>query len=157
MRTEMYKAICKRIEDAQVGIKHMSLWNNDTELLTEQPGYATPAVFVEFEPIVWEQRQNRVRVAEVRVWLHIVISTMAPAVHKGLFQDKALGVLDQVEKISSAIVGLSGECFNAFMLKESDTDHDHKQIQHHKECFVSCVTESSGGRITFVKLAEVSE
>lgn len=143
MRKAIYKAICARLNAAQLGIKYINLWNRNTEQLTKQKAFKMPAVFVEFEPINWSQLSRGARSADVRVRLHIVTETLATAEDGGKYQDKALEHLDLIENISAKMQGLAGEGFNCFMRVESVTDHDHEQVQHDEECFVTGVTEIS--------------
>lgn len=158
MRKQLYLAISKKLKKENAEVKHISLWNQDTEMLTQQPGYATPAVFIEYEPIIWEQRQGGARVADVRIWLHIIVATKAAPVYGGKFQDKALDLLDLIENVSESVTGLSGKCFNAFMLVESDTDHNYKEVQHHKECFTTCLTKKANKKtVVSTKMLPVEE
>lgn len=143
MRKAIYKAICARLNTAKLGIKYISLWNRNTEQLTKQKAFKMPAVFVEFEPINWSQLSRGARSANVRVRLHIITETLATAEDGGKYQDKALEHLDLIENISAKMQGLAGEGFNCFMLVESITDHDHEQVRHDEECFITGITETS--------------
>lgn len=143
MRKTVYKAIAARLKGAKLDIAHVSLWNRNTEQLTKQKGFRMPAVFVEFEPIQWTQLQSRARSADLRVRLHIITGTLASPEDGGKYQDKALEHLDLIESISEAIIGLCGEGFNAFMLVESLTDHEHGQIEDNEEVYITRITDTS--------------
>ena len=144
MRKTIYKAITERLEEAGIGIRYISLWNRNTEQLTKQTAFRLPAVFVEFETIEWSQLTKGVRSAELKVRLHIVTQTLATPEQGGRYQDRALEHLDLIERVSAAMQGLCGEGFNGFMLIESVTDHDHERIEHHEECYVTRITDTSG-------------
>lgn len=143
MRKTIYKAIAARLKGAKLDIKHISLWNRNTEQLAKQKGFRLPAVFVEFEPIQWSQLQGRARSADVRVRLHIVTESLATPEDGGKYQDQALEHLDLIESISGAIQGLCGDGFNGLMLVESTTDHDHERIEQNEEVYITCATDTS--------------
>ena len=143
MRKTIYKAICARLNAAQLGIKYISLWNRNTEQLTKQKAFKMPAVFVEFEPIDWSQLSRGARSADMRVRLHVITETLATPEEGGRYQDRALEHLDLLERVSAAVQGLCGDGFNCFMLVESVTDHDHERVRHDEECYVTRATDSS--------------
>lgn len=158
MRKAIYKAIAGRIKNETVGVKHVSLWNRDTEQLTKQKAFRLPAVFVEFETIEWTQLTQGARSADIRVRLHIVTETLATPEDGGKYQDLAFEHLDLIECVCAAMQGLSGEGFNCFMLVESVTDHNHEHVQHDEECFVTRATDASAVRpqktVTGVKFTQ---
>ncbi|MEG1842399.1 MAG: hypothetical protein RR221_06760 [Alistipes sp.] len=143
MRKTIYKAITDRLKGTKLNIKHISLWNRNTEQLAKQKGFRLPAVFVEFEQIQWSQLQTRARSADLRVRLHIITGTLASPEDGGRYQDQALEHLDLIESISGAMQGLCGNGFNCFMLSESVTDHDHDRVRHDEECYVTRVNDTS--------------
>ncbi len=98
---------------------------------------------MEFEPIQWRQLQNRTREADVRIRLHIVTATLGTPEDGSKYQDRALEFLSLIQRVNTAMQGLGGEGFNAFMLVESVPDHDHEEIMHNEECFVTHVTDTS--------------
>lgn len=143
MRKAIYKAVAERLKTAKVGIQFTSLWNRNTEQLTKQKAFKMPAVFVEFEPIDWGQLAQGARSADMRVRLHIITETLATPEAGGRYQDKALGHLDLLERVSAAMQGLCGDGFNCFMLVESVTDHDHERVRHDEECYVTRINDAS--------------
>lgn len=143
MRKTIYKAITTRLNGANLDIKHISLWNRNTEQLATQKGFRLPAVFVEFEPIQWSQLQSRARSADLRIRLHIVTETLATPEDGSSYQDQALEHLDLIESISGVMQGLCGDGFNGLMLVESVTDHDHERIEQNEECYITRVTDTS--------------
>lgn len=145
MRKTIYQTISERIENANLGITKISLWNKNANLFAQQTT-TLPGVFVEFEPIEWTQLSNHTRSADIRVRLHIVTPMPAPAENGEIDPNKALEHLDLIEKVSGVIQGLSGNGFNGLMLVESVTDHDHEQVEDNQECFVTRATDLSGAR-----------
>ncbi len=144
MRKAIYKAIYDRLTAAKLGIQFFSLWNQNTEQIRQQKAFRLPAVFVEFEPILWEQRTQGCRGATARVRLHIVTGTLATPEAGGKYQDKALEHLDFLEGVEAAVQGLAGDGFNCFMLAETITDNDHEQIRRDELCYVTGITDTSG-------------
>lgn len=139
MRKKIYTALSQRLTDDALGIRSINLWNKQLDLSAAEPALATPAVFIEFEPIAWAQSLDRVRSADLQVRLHIVTP---PADGSG----EPLAHLDLIERISVAVQGLSGEGFNALQRVESVTDHNHAQLHRHEECFLTRVTDTSAQR-----------
>jgi hypothetical protein len=142
MRKAIYNALAARIEAAGIGIQRVDLWNQNIGQLPKQAAFRMPAVFVEFEPFEWSQLARGARSAEVRVRLHVLTKTLATPEKGGKYHDKALERLDLLERLCAAVQGFSGEGFNRFMLVESVTDHDHNEVRHDEECFVTRVTDT---------------
>lgn len=136
MRTTIYKAVIKRIKGAKLGVKHISLWNEQTERLTRVKAFRTPAVFVEFEPIQWQQAGNRTKTADIRVRLHIVTQTLLTPEDGNKSQDAALEYIQLADDLVSAMCGLSGQDFNGFQHIESIPSHNHEQIIQEEEVFI---------------------
>lgn len=147
MRKELYNAIKTRLEalcvnaageyytrpdEADVddelyprAIKHIDLWNRNVEFIDQDTPWERPAVFIEFEPIRWNDIVPAVEYrAEANVRLHIV-TDWAPA-----YKDFAgVGIdLDLPDKIHDVIAGIDGETFKDLQLAESHTNHDHEDI-----------------------------
>lgn len=58
-------------------IKMLDLWNAQVDQLTQQQPFLTPAVFVEFQPIIWSKLGRGTQRAEVQIRMHIVSATLA--------------------------------------------------------------------------------
>ncbi len=144
MRKAIYKAIADRLNAAELGIGYISLWNQNTEQLRQQKAFRLPAVFIAFDPIVWSQRGQGARAADVRVRLHVVTETLATPEVGGKYQDKALEHLDFLEKVAAAMQGLAGDGFNCLMLTETITDHDHEQLRRDELCYITGATDTAG-------------
>ncbi len=147
MRKKIYLDIIHRLKAARLGIEYFSLWNNDLYSLEKRGVFATPAVFVEFGTIEWSQLQNRARGADLQVRLHIVTKSYATAEDGNPYQDLSLEHLELIEKIDATLQGFQGEGFNHFMLTESVPDHDHTELLHHEECFITHITDFSAQKL----------
>lgn len=143
MRKALYLAIIERLKTAELGIQHISLWNGNIDELSKEQGYCFPAIFIEFEQIQWQQEQQRVRTAQVRIRLHVVTNTCGSPADGSRYQQQGLEHLDLLESIDAAMQGLSGDGFGSFLLVESIPDTDHQSILHNEECFVTQVRDNS--------------
>ena len=143
MRLQIYKAICERITSQLPDIKHIDLWNNDIASLSGGAVWPRPAIFVEFETIEWRQQQNRVRMADIALRLHIVTDAVPYNGNSDPKQDSALAFFDLLNKVNSAMQGLRGENFAGFMLTTSATNHDHAELIESVERYISRVQDTS--------------
>ena len=141
MRKEIYLALIEAIQIADIGIQHISLWNENTIDLEAESGYALPAIFVEFEPIEWQQMGGRGRNKEMHINLHVVWDSLAEPSADSIYQQDALAVFDLLDDVVAVATTISGEYFSRWVHIGSDTDHNHAQVQHHIERFV-CRTNS---------------
>ncbi len=166
MRKELYNAIKNRLEALCVNaageyytrpeeadaddelypraIKHIDLWNRNVEFIEQDTPWERPAVFIEFEPIHWNDIVPAVEYrAEARVRLHIVTDWTTVCQDSG-----GIGIdLDMPDKIHDAIAGIEGKNFKDFQLAESHTNHDHEDIVESIEVY-SFVAFKSAGRAT---------
>ena len=137
MRLQIYKAICDRLSAQVPDIKHIDLWNNNIAVLSGGAVWPRPAVFVEFEAIEWRQQQNRARMADIAVRLHIVTDAVSYNGSTDPKQDSALAFLDLLNKVNAAMQGLRGENFAGFMLTTSATNHDHAELIESVERYIT--------------------
>jgi hypothetical protein len=143
MRKNIYLAIVERLNAAGLGIKHISLWNNQIANVEKERGFALPAVLVEFDAIERRQLAGHTTSSRFRVRLHILTGTLATPESGGSYQTRALQFLDLIDGVSAAVTGLDGEGFNCLMCVESHTDHDHGEISDNIEVFVTQATDGS--------------
>lgn len=137
MRLQIYKAICERLTAQVLDIKHLDLWNNNIAVLSGGAVWPRPAVFVEFETIEWKQLQNRARMADIAVRLHIVTDAVSYNGSTDTKQDTALAFFNLLNRVNSAMQGLKGENFAGFMLTTSATNHDHAELIESVERYVT--------------------
>lgn len=140
----IYKAIAECLQEADLGVQFISLWNQEIDQLRQQRAFRLPAVLVEFDPIVWKQRSVSIRGADVGVRLHLLTGTLATPEVGGQYQEKALELLDFVESVGAAMQGLAGDGFNCFMLTGTILDHNHLQVRHDELVYVTHATDLSG-------------
>ncbi len=146
MRKKIYLALVERLKTPGLGILHFSLWNKNTEQLTSQAAFRTPAAFVEFEPIVWRQLSMGARDANFRVRLHIVTQTLATPEDGNRYQEQALAHLDLADGANVAVQGLAGDGFGSFTLVETIPDHEHEQLLHEELVYTTHVIDNSAAK-----------
>ena len=137
MRLQIYKAICNRLTAQVPDIKHIDLWNNNIAVLSGGAVWPRPAVFVEFETIEWRQQQNRARMADIAVRLHIVTDAVSYNGSTDPKQNSALAFFDLINKVNAAMQGLRGDNFAGFMLTTSATNHDHAELIESVERYIT--------------------
>ena len=158
MRKQIYKAICERISQQVPEVKHIDLWNNNIAVLSGGAVWPRPAVFIEFETIEWRQQQNRVRMADIAVRLHIVTDAVSYNGSTDPKQDTALAFLDLLNKVNAAMQGLRGENFAGFMLTTSATNHDHAELIESVERYITRAQDTSAmlNTLQSVEIASVN-
>ena len=155
MRLQIYKAICERLTEQVPDIKHLDLWNNNIAVLSGGAVWPRPAVFVEFETIEWKQLQNRARMADIAVRLHIITDAVSYNGSTDTRQDTALAFFDLLNRVNSAMQGLRCENFAGFMLTTSATNHDHAELIESVERYTTRAQDTTA-MLTSLQQAEVA-
>lgn len=141
MRKQLFIAVCdalKRIDNGQA-IKHIDLWNRNVEFIEQETPFGFPAVFIEFDAIQREYRNDGVYKSRPTIKLHVVSQWEGSAADGSAYQGLALEVFDLINKITVALTGLSGEGFHNMELVTSITNHNHEDILENVECY-QCIT-----------------
>lgn len=132
-------------------IKTFDIWNENVVQLTKQRPFETPAVFIEFLPIVWSYAGRKAKHADVTVRLHIVTATLttpnSPYKEQALYRFALIRAIEQALTNFSGAVDDRGLHFGTFVPQESDTDHNHEQVCEDIEVWrTSCFDLSAVGR-----------
>ena len=120
------------LQEASPAILTFDLWNTNVETLTKQRPFNTPAVFIEFMPIVWQQLGNKTKRADVNFRLHIVTATFAPTA--SAYRSEAFYRFRLIQAVERALVGFGaapdyrGLSYGGCTHAESFTDHNHERI-----------------------------
>lgn len=156
MRSELYTAIVERIRSTSPEIKHIELWNNQTDRLENGSLFGLPAVFVEFTPIDWRRQARGQARGEIQVSLHI-ITKHEPQQSDCRPAEQPASYFTLLEQVQSSIIGLSGRSFSALQPTVSETDHNHRELQHSIESFVcqAVGTISPRGQKTIVPMQAI--
>ena len=141
MRKVIYQTIASALADVS-NIKHIDLWQQQTNLAEEEQPFATPAVFVEFDSIDWRQHLHGVREASVSITLHIVTDSRV-----GHWSD-TVQVFDLIDRIAARLHGLhtttpDGSVMDALTLERSTTDHNFDELQDNQETYACHITDRS--------------
>ena len=160
MRREIYEMLCEQLSKLYVtpegryrlvepgfevpegwerAIKHIDLWNHNVEFIEQEEQWERPAVFVEFQPIVWNAIQPGAEYrSEPTVSLHVVTDWHGSSSADSEFREKSLEVFDLLEVIRSLLSCMEGKTFAEFDLVESRTNHNHDDIIENIESY-QCV------------------
>jgi hypothetical protein len=112
--------------DGEALFQHFDLWNRQIAFLSENTGFLTPAVFVEFGRISWRTLSNRVQDAELTVRLHIVTEWFAGTADYSPTEHQSLLFLNIADRVVAAMQGFATSYMNSWMRTESLTDHNHE-------------------------------
>lgn len=137
MRKQIFQAICARLTECVPDIQFIDLWNNNVQTINGGAVWPLPAVFVEFEQIEWRQQNNAARRGDVAVRLHIITRAIATHGHDDPKISDALGFLDLIDQINTAMQGLRGDNFTGFQLTTSATNHDHAELMESIERYIT--------------------
>lgn len=133
---ENYATEAVETPDTQA-IKTFDLWNENVVHLTQQRPFQTPAVLVEFLPIVWQPVGKGAKRADVTIRLHVLTATLATV--NSPYREEALLPLYLIRAMEAAMRGLAGATderglsYSTFAHTESATDHNHEQVSEHIE------------------------
>jgi hypothetical protein len=135
MRKELYEAISARLM-ATGAIRYVDLWNRNVEFIEQEENWERPAVFVEFDPIVWSRTKERYLRTVSTIKLHIVTDWVGSASTVSDNRDDALSVFDLPEIVRKAIEGMAErDCYYSVALIESHTNHNHEDILENIEVY----------------------
>lgn len=116
---EVYKEIGQRIIDKllddndQPIIKHIDLWHEQVNYLTEELPFDCPAVFVEFNVIEANDTGAMVQHLTTQIDLHLFYETFSDTYMGAIMQDNALDYLDVLTKLNAIFHGKPGTSFSA--------------------------------------------
>ncbi len=151
MRKQLYLDIKNRLktvkneQDEQL-FQHFDLWNRQVEFIEQETPFACPAVFVEFAPMAWKTRGNRVQDCDLTVRLHIVTEWFAGTADYSPTEQQALDFLDIIDKAVAQLQGFSAEYMNTWMRVQSITNHDHERYVDNVEEYVCNLRDLSAVR-----------
>lgn len=106
-------------------VKHVGLWNQDTEFMEESIPFELPAVFVEFGPITWDTVFKAWPVCARGtgdVKLHVVTSWNGD-------QDSMMG-MELSQKVAGVLMSISDIEYGYAVMSPGQTltNHNHEQI-----------------------------
>ena len=151
MRKQLYLDIKNRLktvknENDEQLFQHFDLWNRQVEFIEQETPFACPAVFVEFMPMAWKTRGNRVQDCDLTVRLHIVTEWYAETADYSPTEQQALEFLDIIDKVVAQLQGFGTEYMNAWMRTQSITNHDHERYVDNVEEYTCNLRDLSAVR-----------
>lgn len=146
MRKQIFQAISTRLGESVPEIRTIDLWHGQTAAIGEGASWPLPAVFVEFEPIVWSQTGNGGRCGDVGVNLHLVSQVTATTGAADPNMADKLAFFDLVDKVNAALQGMRGDHFAGFQLTASTTGQDNPELMESIERHVTRVQDVTSMR-----------
>ena len=141
MRKEIYLAVADRLM-ATGEIRHVDLWNRNVEFIEDET-FDMPAVFVEFQPIIYKNVKDAVQRAQVSMSLHVVTRMAGITSDGGFAQEEALAYFDLIDTVHRAVHGLSGEHFSPLVRIQSHTNDDQDEIIENLEVYECMIEDNS--------------
>jgi len=154
----LYLAIEQRLmaikdDNNQQFFQHFDLWNQQVEFLEQETPFLTPAVFVEFDPMVWRTTGHKIQEAEITVKLHIVTPWYAntPANTPSEQRTQALEYLTIPSRVLNAMQGIiiTPEAdsvlgfSNTWTREQSIVNHNHEHYVDSVEVYKTHVFDRS--------------
>ena len=143
MRRHLFNSICERLKDKVPEIKYYDLWNESMSAIQTGPIFDTPAVFFEFDPVTFSHQARGIPRGTVTLTLHVITKYIPLRPLRSSDAPTGLAHLDLLERIESALTGFSGQGFSPLLLSSSEIDHNHAELQDHKERFKTSVSYPS--------------
>ena len=148
MRAGLYKALVEKLkqytdkEGKQV-FGHFDLWNEQVDFIEEETPFETPAVFIEFRTINWNEPMQNIQRGTFPVRLHVVTEWKGGTADGNPYQDQSLERLDMVD-------GMAAHLFNwrhddgtvnvqRMQRVSSHTNHNHGELVEDIEDFTCTV------------------
>lgn len=147
MRKQLYldiKEALKSIENnSEQVFKHFDLWNKQVQFIEQETPFQTPAVFIEFDTINWNQMGMRQQNADVTVRLHVVTKWYGKTADNSPIELNALKYLDLPDLINHKLMNYSPSSGNTFMRFQSIINHDHEKYLDSIEVYKCNVQDTS--------------
>lgn len=123
-REELYTALVAALKGIDE-VKHVDLWNLQTDFLEEETPFEMPAVFIELGDIEWNVMKSSFRGwGEIRLHTAIQWSESAP-----------IEAWRLTDKIWRAIVGITGDFFSGSYPAMTQSNRSHREVFENVDVF----------------------
>ena len=165
MRREIYRAVIAQLsritkdgvgyryvptdeelpEGAVSAIRHIDLWNHNVEFIEQEESWGRPAVFIEFSPIVWENRTKSIGdyTGTFTLHLHVVTDWSGSSSSESSFLEESLSVFSLLEAIDESVCNLLAPAVKRLRLTGSVTNHNHAELNESVERYVTRVVDTA--------------
>ncbi len=143
MLKTLFQAIVTQLQAEVPAIQFIDLWNDNVNNISGGAVWPTPAVFIEFEPIEWQQQGRLSRMGNVGMRLHIVNREVK---HNGADDsriDDALLRFDLLSDINVAMQTLHGRHFTTPMATTTATNHNHAELIEDVQRYVTRLQDNA--------------
>lgn len=145
MRANIYLALVDKLKEYTDALgnkvfKHFDLWNEQVEFIEEEAPFETPAVFIEFRTIEWNDTMQNVQRGKIPVSLHVVTEWKGSECDGSIYQQNSL-------KRFAIVDGIAEHLFNwkyndgrvniqQMQRTTSNTNHNHGELVEDIEDFM---------------------
>lgn len=123
-RQELYKEIMEKLKTV-AEVKHVDLWNEQTDFLEQEAPFEMPAVFVEIGDISWNVMKDSFRGSgEIRLHTAIPWSTDAP-----------VEAWQLTDKLWQTLTHIHGETFGGYYPSMTLPNRSHGEVYENIDVF----------------------
>lgn len=129
-------------------IAHINLWNEQITNLDDEAPFLRPAIFVEIEPLVWEQINKTTKRATVNLTLHVV----SDCYDTHADDTDAMQALDLTDLATEAMETSKLPNSTLFNQTQSVIDNNHGNLIINQISFTSIYTKCIGNDKTYISV-----
>ena len=120
--------------------RHIDLWNQQVEYIEKEQPFDTPALFIEFSTIDWQQQLQAAQDAPIEITIHIVTRDLANSAHY-FASDGAqqLSHLALPNILFAAIHNTHGTNYGPLVRVRSIPNHNHEHFIDQQEVYASAL------------------
>ena len=153
MLKELYLAIAAKLtlivdQDDKSVLRHIELFNNQWQHISESKPLSYPCCLIEFTDIPFEQIGGKTQQANTLIRLHVGSHRLQDNKYGATGHEYTLKHLDLVDTVNSWMSGFNGTGFNSFTRVGLSTDHDHDSTIIHVLTYRTRVTDSVAPKAT---------
>lgn len=147
--TNFYLAIMNRLMDANIGIVHFDLWNQQLleggEENDEEIPFGFPAVFIEYNPQEWVTLGAKKQQCELFFQLHICSEVMAETAHREGEPaiSATLAHLNLIDNVFATLQGYSTTNIGTISRTTGTYSSNYRNIKDDVFTFKSLVTDTA--------------
>lgn len=124
--------------------RHIDLWHNQVDYLSEEHPFPTPAIFFEFNTLQVDDIGELMQSTDLQIDMHIYYETFSDTYAGAAMQDEALQYLDLLLLVGLMFHGRNGKTF--YQMRRSGTQREETggAGNLYRVTFQTLVTEFSG-------------
>lgn len=127
MKTQ-YNDLAELIKTQMPEVRHIDLYRGQYLNTADYCAWDTPAVFIEFQPIQWQNLGQNCQQGILMPSFHLVIGNLAATRHQDTPEPDALDFLSLIDKLHTALQGCIISQCNELMRDRTDFDQSFDQL-----------------------------